>query len=311
MRIEKRGIVFQPNKNEWWQQHYAILPTPYFIHELGIVRVFFATTCNNNFGRLMYVDLDCNNLSKIINQSKDYVLDVGKDGSFDDCGVNPSSIIKMQDKYFLYYAGYQRHFKTPYSILSGLAISSDLQSFKRYSNTPILERTNYELSLRSAPTVIELEDQYFMVYVSDFGWTEIEGDVFKGKRMPQYCLCCGVSKNGIDWDVSPTPIVYPHTRDEFGFGRPYLLKKENTYFLFYSIRKKNISYRIGYAISKDNCKTWQRQDDIEGLEVSSNGWDCEMICYGAPIIIGSKTFLFYNGNNNGKTGFGYAEIIEF
>jgi hypothetical protein len=33
-----------------------------------------------------------------------------------------------------------------------------------------------------------------------------------------------------------------------------------------------------------------------------------MICYPAVIKIYDKTYLFYNGNNNGKTGFGYAEL---
>jgi predicted GH43/DUF377 family glycosyl hydrolase len=311
MKVEKRGLIFSPNKKDWWQQNYAILPTPFFIEELDVIRVFFATTCFDNFGRLAYVDLDCKLPSKIINYSNDFILDVGKDGAFDDCGVNPSSIIKVKDKFFLYYAGYQRHFKTPYSILSGLAISDKLNDFERYQNTPILERTDTELSIRSAPSVIELNNQYYMVYVSDYGWTEIEGEVFKGKRMPQYCLKSGISKNGINWKVSSQPIFYPLTEDEFGFGRPFLYKRNDCYYLFYSIRRKNISYRIGYAVSNDNCKTWQRKDNIEGLEISSTGWDSEMICYPAVITVLGKTYLFYNGNNNGETGFGYAEIIEF
>jgi predicted GH43/DUF377 family glycosyl hydrolase len=311
MKVQKKGLIFAPNRMDWWQKYYAILPTPHFIVDLGVIRVFFATTCLDKFGRLAYVDLDCNVPSKIVNYSKDFILDVGQDGAFDDSGVNPSSIIKVQDTFYLYYAGYQRHIKTPYSILSGLAISKDLCYFERYQNSPILERTDTELSLRSAPSVIELNSQFYMVYVSDYGWREMDGAVFKGKRMPQYCLKSGISKNGIDWDILPEPIIYPLTSDEFGFGRPYLFKKEDCYYLFYSIRRKNISYRIGYAVSNDNCKTWQRKDDINGLEISSNGWDSEMICYGAPITIGNKTFLFYNGNNNGETGFGYAEVIEW
>lgn len=311
MKIEKKGLIFSPNKKEWWQQHYAILPTPYFNEELNVIRVFFATTCIDKFGRLAYIDLDCKDPSRIIDSSESFILDVGKDGAFDDCGVNPSCIIKIKNSFFLYYAGYQRHFKTPYSILSGLATSKNLKDFTRYQNTPILERTDSELSLRSAPSVIELNNYYYMVYVSDFGWSEIEGEVFKGKRMPQYCLKSAVSINGIDWESSLVPIIYPLTEDEFGFGRPFLHKRDNCYYLFYSIRRKNISYRIGYAVSNDNCQTWERKDDIEGLDVSANGWDSEMICYGAPITIENKTYLFYNGNNNGETGFGYAEIIEF
>jgi predicted GH43/DUF377 family glycosyl hydrolase len=311
MKIEKKGLVFSPNKNIWWQQHYAILPTPFCLEERGIIRVFFSTTCSNKFGRLSYVDLDYSDPSKIINHSENFILDVGVDGAFDDCGVNPSSIIKILDEYYLYYAGYQRHEKTPYSIFSGLAISKDLDLFTRYNNVPILERSSIELSLRSAPSVIWLNDKYYMIYVSDYGWSEIGGNIFNGRKMPQYCLRSATSLNGIDWEPNTEPVIYSISEDEFGFGRPYLFVKGEIYYLFYSIRRKNQSYRIGYAISRDNCISWERRDDIRGLDVSQSGWDSEMICYAAPISVGNKSYVFYNGNNNGETGFGYAEIIEW
>jgi hypothetical protein len=49
-------------------------------------------------------------------------------------------------------------------------------------------------------------------------------------------------------------------------------------------------------------------DDRIGIDVSSTGWDSEMICYPAVITVKGRTFLFYNGNNNGETGFGVAEL---
>jgi predicted GH43/DUF377 family glycosyl hydrolase len=311
MKFEKRGLVFSPNNQIWWQQFYAILPTPIYIQEQGVIRIFFASTCDQRYGRIASVDLCADTPSNILSYSNNYILDVGQDGAFDDCGVNPASIISVDNQYYLYYAGYQRHIKTPYSILSGLAISDDLKTFKRIQNNPILERTSEEISLRSAPTVINLEGSFFMVYVADYGWENIAGGVFNNRKMPRYCLKTATSNDGISWISSLEPIVFPCCEDEFGFGRPYLIKQGEIYYLFYSIRRKSITYRIGYAISKDNCTTWQRIDDIQGLNVSLSGWDSEMICYGAPITVGNKTFMFYNGNNNGESGFGYAELIEW
>jgi hypothetical protein len=77
--------------------------------------------------------------------------------------------------------------------------------------------------------------------------------------------------------------------------------------MWYSLRRKNITYRIGYAESKDGIH-WERKDNEAGIDVSENGWDSEMICYPAVIKVKGKTYLFYNGNNNGVTGFGYAEL---
>ncbi|MFQ5751293.1 MAG: hypothetical protein ACE5HI_04785, partial [bacterium] len=65
--------------------------------------------------------------------------------------------------------------------------------------------------------------------------------------------------------------------------------------------------RIGYAES-ENGLDWIRKDEEVGIEVSDEGWDSEMICYPAVISVNGTTYMFYNGNNNGETGFGYAQL---
>jgi hypothetical protein len=47
-----------------------------------------------------------------------------------------------------------------------------------------------------------------------------------------------------------------------------------------------------------------------GLDVSPSGWDGDSIEYGAEIVAGGKTWLLYNGNNFGGTGFGIAECTD-
>jgi hypothetical protein len=102
----------------------------------------------------------------------------------------------------------------------------------------------------------------------------------------------------------------PSIDKEFSLGRPWVLKLEGIYKMFYSIRYLEKLYRIGYAESLDGIN-WERKDEKVGIDVSKNGWDSEMICYLSVITVEDKTFLFYNGNNNGETGFGYAELIEW
>ncbi|RDC64121.1 glycoside hydrolase family protein [Adhaeribacter pallidiroseus] len=308
MRWRKLGLVFEPNKALWWQQYYGILPTPIYIENLRVIRVFFSTACNDRFGRVTFIDVDAANPINVVYNHQDYILDIGKLGAFDDCGVNISAVINIDHNWYMYYAGYQRHYRTPFSILSGLAKSQDGITFSRYQDTPILERTNYELSLRSAPTIMVEDGIFKMWYVSDFGWKNIDSPHFKGKLMPLYCLKYGTSLNGINWDVTEEPVFKP-VNDEFGFGRPYIYKDSKCYKLFYSIRRENVTYRLGYAESLDGIQ-WVRKDQEVGIDVSPEGWDSEMICYPAVISVKNKTYLFYNGNNNGETGFGVAELIE-
>lgn len=309
MKWEKKGQIFSPDKTIWWQQYYGILPTPVHLPEEKVIRVFFASACKDKYGKISFIDLDENNPKLIINKHNEICLMEGQPGAFDDCGVNPSAILKTDNGWLLYYAGYQRHHRTPYSILSGLASSKDGIQFTRVKKTPVLERTETELSLRSAPTVIIENGIYRMWYVSDFGWKKMEGELYQGKLMPTYCLKYGTSKDGINWDVAEEPALAP-VGTEFGFGRPYIYKTEKGYQLYYSIRREDVLYRLGYAESEDGIH-WTRKDKDIGIDVSADGWDSEMICYPAVITVKNKTYLFYNGNNNGETGFGYAELINW
>lgn len=304
----KKGIILEPNTELWWQQKYAILPTPIHLEKEGIIRVFYASTCQQNIGRISFVDLNDKNPSDILYKHIDFIAGEGPEGSFDENGINPSSIVFFNNKWLLFYAGYQRHHKTPYSIFSGVLVSDDCKNFTRIRNIPVLERLNDELSLRSAPTIKFSEDKLLMWYVADKGWDIMEGSIFGKKKMPQYSIKYGESKDGINWNTKPEYILQLKP-NEFGIGRPFIHVNGSDYLLFYSLRTKNKTYRIGYAESEDAIN-WTRKDEEIGIDVSESGWDSEMICYPAVLTAHNKTYLFYNGNNNGATGFGYAELIE-
>ena len=76
--------------------------------------------------------------------------------------------------------------------------------------------------------------------------------------------------------------------------------------MHYSIRKRSVAaYRLGYADSEDGVH-WTRRDAELGLDVSPSGWDSEAVMYSAEISVAGRTYLFYNGNDFGRTGFGVA-----
>ena len=73
--------------------------------------------------------------------------------------------------------------------------------------------------------------------------------------------------------------------------------------MFYCYAINN--YVLGYAESTDGIN-WIRKDDQIGITTSKSGWDSEMIEYPFFINYNNKKYLFYNGNEYGKTGIGYA-----
>lgn len=302
-------MIYAPDPKNWWSKYYGLMPTPDMVDEHRL-RIYFAATDENRFGRIAYIEVDSKDPSKILYVSPEPVLDIGDLGTFDDCGVAPSCVINHGDRKLLYYVGFQRTVRVPYMLFTGLAVSDDGgRSFKRYSTTPILERLHNEYSIRSAPTILAENGLSKMWYVAGVSWEIINNDLFKEKSMPNYVIKYAESRDGIHWSCSEKICINWKSEDEFGFGRPWVIKEDNTYRMWYSIRRKSLPYRLGYAESTDG-RNWTRKDEEVGIDVSDEGWDSEMICYPAVISANGVTYMFYNGNNNGETGLGYAELLE-
>ena len=49
-------------------------------------------------------------------------------------------------------------------------------------------------------------------------------------------------------------------------------------------------------------------DDRVGIDVSTSGWDSEMIEYAYVFDLNGDRFMIYNGNDFGRTGLGYARL---
>ena len=64
---------------------------------------------------------------------------------------------------------------------------------------------------------------------------------------------------------------------------------------------------MGYAVSDDG-RSWTRRDEEVGIDLSPTGWDSEMAQGAAVVLTEFGTFLFYNGNDYGRTGFGWAVL---
>lgn len=298
---EKRGRIHAPSGKLWWEQRYTGIPTIDAVSEERL-RIFYFSCVENGDGRTGYVDVSTSDPSEILAYGQEPVLDIGEPGTFDDCGVIPSCIVPVGDKKYMYYVGVQRLEKAPYLYMAGLAISEDGLHYKKLKKTPILERTDDELFLRSATTIIEDNGVLRMWYVASLGWWDMNG-----KMQPTYVVRHAESKDGINWTATGHTCIDFKDEHEYGFGRPWVIKENDMYRMWYSIRSRKEPYRIGYAESKDGFD-WNRIDNEQGLERSPSGWDSEMICYPCVADVGGRRVMFYNGNQHGRDGFGYAQL---
>ncbi|MGZ3932060.1 MAG: hypothetical protein ACXVP0_12005 [Bacteroidia bacterium] len=306
MQWIKKGHLFKPDGSLWWSKKYALYPSPNYIPEQNIIRVFYGTVDDNFYGRTAYIDVSADNPMQIVNDPKQFVIDLGIKGTFDDCGATPACAITVGGKEFLYYSGFCRSHQSPYHIFSGLAIKEG-DIYKKHSRVPVLDRTDLEYFDRAGQSVIEDGGVFKSWYVSGVRWETLSSKLFNNKQMPVHIIRYATSTDGIHWNARETPSIDFENEEEFGFGRPWVWKDGNTYKMWYSIRKKNLPYSMGYAESADGI-SWTRKDKDVGIYVSESGWDSEMICYGAVLKVKDKTYMFYNGNNQGETGFGLAEL---
>jgi hypothetical protein len=302
MRWRKLGLVYAPAGARPWARQYAHLPTP-VVWDERTIRVFFAGLDAEKFGRVGYVDVDATDPTWVRAVSPEPVFDLGPPGTFDDSGVNPSCLVRVGDRWRMYYIGWQRSRRVPYLLFAGLAESADGERFQRVSQAPVLDRTDAEPFLRSATAVLPTDTGYRVWYVSATGWTRVNGEPY-----PRYVVRPAASADGLAWSAGG-PVCIDLEGDEFGIGRPWVVRDPGRFRMWYSVRSHARPYRIGYAESADGLR-WRRLDDRAGIAASGSGWDAEMVCYAAVIDANGRRLMFYNGNRHGATGFGVAVLEQ-
>lgn len=303
MKWEKKGLIYGAHKDSSWRDNSALQPTPVLLNE-SVIRVFAGFRNDKGVSRVGYVDVDADNPGNVLGVSQDPCLDIGNPGCFDDNGVVPCAIVRQDEKLFLFYAGYNVGLHVRMTAFSGLAVSEDDgESFHRCSKVPVMERTEHELLFRAVHTALHDGDEWKIYYGA--GNAFIQG---KKKTLPVYNIRLLRTGNFTDLRSEGDTILC-NEGEEYRIGRPYVIKENGKYKMFFGKGTEEITYQLAYAESDDGI-VWSRDDKKLNLELSESGWDSEMMAYPAFVRHSGKAYLFYNGNNYGYEGFGYAELIE-
>jgi hypothetical protein len=302
MSWQRLGLVYVPDGSAWWARRNASFPTA-VVRPHGRIGVYYTALDDRQDGRTGYLEVSAEDPLRVVGAASGPVLDIGRPGEFDDCGVNAFSAVTLPDCTYLYYQGWQRTAKAPYAIFTGLAMAdADGGSFRKHSRVPILERTDEEPYIRGAPFVRREDGRWRMWYASCTGWT-IGGS---GARY-RIVIRSADSTDCIHWTTKPGTCLEPQGA-EYGVGRPWVIRDAAVWRMWYSIRSDDRPYRIGYAESVDG-DAWTRIDDRGGLERTGSGWESAMVCYPSVVDVAGRRYLFYNGNTHGATGFGVAEWV--
>lgn len=303
MKWEKLGLIYRPDGNSQWAKHSALQPTPLVLGDK--VRVFCGFRDEGGVSRIGYVDLDSQDPQRVKKISAHPVLDTGQDGAFDQDGVVPCAVLRIGEKIYLYYAGYLRGDRARFQAFCGLAISENGgESFKRYSPVPVLDRTAEAPLFRVIHSIISDNGVWRIWYGA--GGKFIQGEK---KTLPVYNIRYMESANYDDFPKTGT-LAIDVANDEYRVGRPYIFVRNDNYYLFFGSGSENKPYQLEYAVSS-NGHNWTRCGEIPGLSLSKSGWDSEMMAYPAVISTKGGTYMFYNGNDYGREGFGCARLLSW
>jgi hypothetical protein len=303
MQWQKMGLVWSASGQHPWQSRGAGLPTPLDLGD-GRLRVFVYSLDSQQIGRTGYVDVASDNPLRVLSVSSSPILDIGPAGAFDDHGVVPVSVVRIDSRtVYLYYVGFELCQQIRYRLFTGLAISEDNgSSFRKLGRTPVLDRTDQELFFRCGSHVRYENGRFRLWYIAGSDWRELQG-----KQVPLYDLRYLESDDGVHWGPVGTVVMPLDPEREHGFGRPCVVESpDGAYEMFFSARTLNTgAYQLAYARSLDGI-CWQRCDDQLVLQGEQQQWDLHAQCFPAVITQGRQRYMFYNGNNFGSDGFGLA-----
>lgn len=311
---KKIGQIFDTTKitdKYWLHSHAQCTSTLIFDN---FVRVYFSSRPpkddNDQFvSYTSFVDLDRNDLTKILHVADKPILELGELGTFDEFGIYPTCVTKINNIPYLYYAGWTRLQSVFADVAIGVAISYDGNTFEKIGKGPIMAKTLTEPFQVSGPKVRMFDDKFYMFYLAGTKWILNE----QGKSETFYKIRMATSEDGIKWNRNAVNILNDVLDDECQAG-PDVFYKDRKYHMYFSyrygldFRNNDRCYRIGYAYSNDLIN-WVRDDENVGISLSKDGWDSKDMHYPHVFELDGNHYMLYNGNDFGKYGFGLA-ILE-
>jgi hypothetical protein len=269
-----------------------------------LYRIYFSP--RDGMGRSCVASLviDLRDPLKVLDLVREPGLSPGVPGAFDDSGAMFSCVVRHAERRWLYYIGWTLGVRTPWRTAIGLA-HSDLQAdpvrFERHAAGPIVDRSPEDPFFVSTPFVFREDGRWRMWYLSGTAWAQTPA------ALPRYDIRHAQSDDGIHWTPSGVVCIAHEHPGEVAIARPWVIREDHIYKMFYSFRGDSFGYRIGYAESADGL-VWTRRDHLIEFSGPLGEWETESAAYPAIFDHDGQRCMLYCGNGYSKGGFGLAVL---
>lgn len=301
---EKLGRIYCPRDHG---RHAKLLthaanPLPVWL-EGNVYRIYYSgrdERCRSSVGA---VDIDIVRRQVVRDHAQPFFVH-GPDGSFYADGVSIGNCYVADGKRYMLFMGWQSppglHWRGD---IGRLEVRRDL-TLSLDSVDPFMASDGMDPVSLSYPWVrVDAAGSYSMWYGSTVSWNAGNGEML-------HVINYATSVDGHRWKREGLAVPYELGRAQ-AFSRPAVaVDAQGGYQMWFSYRSgSGEKYRIGYATSPDG-RVWRLALEEAGIDVSSGGWDSEMIEYPYVFDHDGRRYMLYNGNDYGKTGFGLAVLVR-
>lgn len=296
----KLGVLYAPAERDRHPKlrTHASNPLPVLLGG-NVYRIFFSARDEARRSSVGAVDVDVVK-REIVREHYDPLFQHGPDGSFFADGVSVANVYALGGKRYMLFMGWQNppggHWRGD---IGRLILREDL-SLEISEKRPFMGISAEDPISLSYPWATQLPNgSYRMWYGSTVSWDAGNGEML-------HVIKYADSQDGHSW--TPKGIAVPYLMGVAqAFSRPTVtVSADGRYEMWYSYRGAiGTKYRIGYAVSEDG-EQWLPAYENSGIGVSAEGWDSDMIEYPFVFEHLGESYMLYNGNQYGRTGFGLA-----
>lgn len=301
---KKLGLLYAPKVSGQHPKLISHAANPLPVHMSGdIYRIFFSGRDDQNRSSVGAVDVDIVQ-RKVITEHYTPFFEHGPIGSFYSDGVSIGNCYEADGFRYMLFMGWQNPPGGHWRGDIGRLIVTPKLSLELEDEEPFMGIDSTDPISLSYPWVIARPSGGFdMWYGSTLKWDAGNGEML-------HVIQHASSDDGSNWGRTGLAVPYRLGIAQ-AFSRPTMVVNDGGDFeMWFSFRGgAGEQYRIGYARSEDGT-SWKLYLSSAGIDVSSNGWDSEMIEYPFVFDHNGGRYMLYNGNGYGKTGFGLAVLDD-
>ena len=301
---KKISCLIKPSSNlPWWVSRRAGGACAIKRSDSNLFDFYITGIDREGRSRIGHALWDPDSPHKLLEIDNNPCIELGHPGTFSENGTSYPSVIKIENKYYMFFTGWQLGKTVPFYNNLGLAFcTSSGGPFKYVSKAPIFPLSETEpYGIGSCNVSFDNKNKIYRLFYTSFQkFIEKEEKVHH-----KYCIKYTQSKFVNKWSSSDKFILKNTSENDSKICKPTFVDNKNMLFCQRGIES---NYKIFSATMRKN--QWKKSNKPIKLVGEKSQWDEESQCYPFIFKYNNTNYLLYSGNNYGQGGLGIAYQVD-